>query len=122
MMRQPVLVSALAIGIACLAPSPAQAQQGGTPPAPAAQPGPVTAEVIVLYATNDGTGIDPKIGKMPQLGKPPFSSYNSYKLLGDRTKLSLAKGQAVTTTLPNSRVMQVTLKNILAPQKKGEPT
>ena len=59
---------------------------------------------------------------MPQLAKPPFSSYNSYKLLGDRTKLSLAKGQAATTTLPNNRVMQVTLKNIVGPQKKGEPT
>ena len=38
------------------------------------------AEVIVLHALNDGKGIDPKIGKMPQLRQPPFSSYSSSQL------------------------------------------
>lgn len=80
----------------------------------------MAAEVIILHATNDGTGIDPKIGKMPELGKPPFSSYNSYRLL-DRSKLSIAKGKSSTSKLPNERVLQVSLKDIVAGRKKDEP-
>ena len=80
----------------------------------------VSAEIIILHATNEGTGIDPKIGKMPELGKPPFSSYNSYKLL-DRVKLPLGKGKPTTTKLPNDRVLQVSLKDVVTPQKKDEP-
>jgi hypothetical protein len=80
----------------------------------------VAAEVVVLHATNDGSGIDPNIGKMPELGKPPFSSYNSYKLL-DRVKLSLAKGKSSTQKLPNDRVLMVSLKDIVPGKKKDEP-
>jgi hypothetical protein len=80
----------------------------------------MAAEVIILHATNDGTGIDPKIGKMPELGKPPFSSYNSYKLL-DRSKLSITKSKSGTSKLPNDRVLQVSLKDIVAGKKKDEP-
>jgi hypothetical protein len=115
----PALAAAAWIAAAAQAPGVALAD----PPAPsasaAAQAAGATAEVIVLHATNDGTGIDPKIGKMPELGRPPFSSYNSYKLL-DRASLALAKGEAKTTKLPNNRVLQVTLKDILGPKKKGE--
>jgi hypothetical protein len=46
------------------------------------------AEVLVLHATNDGNGIDPAIGDLPQLKQPPFSAYDSYKLL-ERGKLDL---------------------------------
>ena len=80
---------------------------------------PVSGELIVLHATNDSSGIDPNIGKMPELGKPPFSSYNSYKLL-DRSKLCLAKAKSATTKLPNDRDLMVTLKDILEPTKKGD--
>ncbi|MFO0586718.1 MAG: hypothetical protein U0441_04235 [Polyangiaceae bacterium] len=102
----------------------------GARPAPAPVPAPaqtatpaaaVNMEVIVLHATNDGTGIDPKIGKIPELSKPPFSSYNSYKLL-DRPKISVTKGSQSTVKLPNGRDMAVMLKDILAPAKKGDPT
>mgnify|MGYP000057658233 CR=1 FL=1 len=57
---------------------------------------------MILHATNDGSGIDPKIGKMPELEKPPLSSFNSYKLL-DRPKLSLAKGKSTTVKLVTGR-------------------
>lgn len=93
-------------------------------PAPAQTATPAAAvnmEVIVLHATNDGTGIDPKIGKIPELSKPPFSSYNSYKLL-DRPKISVTKGGQSTVKLPNGRDMAVMLKDILAPKTKGEVT
>lgn len=120
-MRGPLvgLVAALALGSV----APLAAADG---PAPAQAPAPsppsaceVSAEVIVLHATNDGAGIDPKIGKMPELGKPPFSSYNSYKLL-DQSKLCMAKGKSTTTKLPTDRDLMVTLKDIISPRKKGE--
>ena len=83
-------------------------------------PGEVAVEIVILHATNEGTGIDPKIGKMPALAQPPFSSYNSYKLL-DRVKLPLAKGKSSTTKLPTGRDLMVALKDIIDPKKKDEP-
>lgn len=97
------------------APSPAQAP-AQTPVATS-----VNMEVIFLHGTNDGSGIDPKIGKIPELSKPPFSSYNSYKLL-DRPKVSVQKGKETKIKLPNGREMAIALKDILAPKKKDEVT
>lgn len=79
----------------------------------------VNVEIVILHATNSGEGIDPKIGNMPELGKPPFSSYNSYKLL-DRVKVGLNKGKTETLKLPNTRELMVSLKDILPPKKKDE--
>ncbi|MRG92714.1 hypothetical protein [Polyangium spumosum] len=79
----------------------------------------VSMEIVVLHGTNDGTGIDPKIGKMPELAKPPFSSYNSYKLL-DRSKQTSSKASPSTLKLPNDRVLKVSLKDVVQPSKKGE--
>jgi hypothetical protein len=87
---------------------------------PAQEDAPVPAEVVILHATNDGSGIDPKLGKMPELSKPPFSSYNSYKLL-ERVNLSLGKTKSTTTKLPNDRVLMVSLKEVILPKKKDEP-
>ena len=50
----------------------------------------LATEVMVLHATNSGKGIDSAIGKMPELKKPPFSSYDSYALLS-KTRLPLSK-------------------------------
>lgn len=97
----------------------AQADTSSAPPRQAPS-GAMSAEVIVLHATNDGSGIDPKIGKMPALGQPPFSSYNSYKLL-DRVTLPLAKGKSSTTKLPTGRDLMVSLKDVIEPRKKDEP-
>ena len=83
-------------------------------------PAEVSVEIVILHATNDGSGIDPKIGKMPALAQPPFSSYNSYKLL-DRLKLPLAKGKSTTTKLPTGRDLMVSLKDIIEPKKKDDP-
>jgi hypothetical protein len=78
------------------------------------------AEIIVLHATNDKKGIDPKIGRMPELAKPPFSSYDSYRLL-DRAEIDLAKGQAASKKLPDDGQLAVTLGEIAQPEKKGDP-
>lgn len=98
-------------------PSVANAQDANAPAQAAAST--VSAEVIVLHATNDGSGIDPKIGKMAELGKPPFSSYNSYKLL-DRSKMSIDKASPTKIKLPNDGVLMVSLKDVILPKKKDE--
>jgi hypothetical protein len=88
-----------------LAQAPAQAQ---APKGPAALT--VNAEIMVMHATQSDGGpgwIDPAIGKVPQLTKPPFSAYNTYKLLDKRT-LPLAINTPGTYSLPNGRVLQVT--------------
>jgi hypothetical protein len=110
------LALALALGAAS---SAAIAQDQPPPPAPVEADAAVSTELVILHATNDGTGIDPKIGKMPELEKPPFSAYNSYKLL-ERAKLGLGKGKATTTKLPNDSVLMVSLKDVIPPKKKGE--
>lgn len=66
-------------------------------------------EVMVLHATNAGRGIDKRVGDMPELKKPPFSSYDSYQLLA-KTKLPLAKGEPQTYRLPNGRLLKTDLK------------
>jgi hypothetical protein len=96
-------VSALTFGSVALAQAPAVRGNG-----------PVTAEVMVLHATQSdgGVSIDPRIGNMPQLTKPPFSAYNQYKLL-DRKALPLEKGKPAAYVLPNGRTLQVSLVDVV---------
>ena len=116
---------AFCLALGAIAQHPAVAIAAGATPAVAPAQTPATtcvnAEVIVLHGTNDGTGIDPKIGKIPELSKPPFSSYNSYKLL-DRPKVTVQKGKETKVKLPNDREMAIALKDILAAKKKGDVT
>ena len=69
----------------------------------------VNAEVMVLVGTDlpGGGSIDPAIGHLPQLKKPPLSAYNTYRLVDKRT-LPLELGKSETYTLVNGRVLQVT--------------
>jgi hypothetical protein len=110
---------ALATGVALIAMGPpAPAQESGAAPPPAAAPATIPSEVMVLHATNDDTGIDPKLGKMAALSKPPFSSYNSYKLLTHTTQ-PLARGMASLFNLPTGRQLQLLYKDVLPPHKQG---
>ena len=70
------------------------------------------AEVLVLHATNTQKGIDPRIGSMPELKKPPFSSYDSYELL-DRARLPLERQSPKTLKLANGRVLETRLLDVL---------
>ena len=90
---------------------------GSAAPAPSARPGaeqPLLAEVLILHATNEQKGIDPRIGKLPELGKPPFSNYDSYQVL-DRARLPLKKDAPQNLKLPNGRTLQVRLLDELGP-------
>jgi hypothetical protein len=71
------------------------------------------AEVLVLHATNSKKGIDARIGPMPELKKPPFSSYDSYELI-DRARLPLEKDVRKTLKLPNGRVLETHLLEVLS--------
>ncbi len=94
--------------------APAPADSASTPPAPAS----VKAEVLVLYGSNDGSGIDKGIGDLPELAKPPFSAYNSYKLV-DRSQVDLAQGKGSDKGLPDGTTLTLTY-NGLADTKSND--
>jgi hypothetical protein len=79
----------------------------------------MVAEVIVLHGTNSGEGIDPKIGELKQLKEPPFSAYDSYKLL-ERTNMPLELAKEAALKLPNEGKFTLKLQEILKPKKKDE--
>jgi len=67
----------------------------------------VNAEVTLIHATADADGgLDPRIGKLPQLG-----NYKSYRLLS-RTNVALQRTAPTTTALPNGRNLQISLKDV----------
>lgn len=68
-------------------------------------------ELLVLHATNRKKGVDPRLKDLPELGKPPFSSYDSYAVL-ERARLPLEPKQVKTHTLPNGRVFGAELREI----------
>lgn len=76
------------------------------PPAPAPAPAAVDAEVTLIHASNNvDAGIDPRIGKLPNIG-----SYKSYQLLS-QSNMTIKKAPT-TTTLPNGRILQISLKDV----------
>jgi hypothetical protein len=99
-----LVVAALALGVA-LPTARADAPKAGAVTAVKL----INADVMIMLATqvDGGSFIDPLIGTMPQLSKPPFSAYNSYRLL-DRKTLPLEPGKAASYKLVNDRVLQVT--------------
>jgi hypothetical protein len=94
---------------------PVDVARGDAPPVtPPPPPGPpavlvVNAEVMVLHAISLDAppSIDPAIGNLPQLRKPPLSAYNTYRLL-DKRLLPLQMGHSATYTMANGRVLQLT--------------
>ena len=117
------------------APSRAQTAPSAKPgpsatPPKKAEPAPAQfwVEVMVLYASNSKKGIDPRIPNMPELKRPPFSAYDSYELLTEppplaatgKTRVPLSKEDPKTLKLPNGRVLQVKLLEILPKPKERE--
>lgn len=104
-----LLLVAQAPGVALAAPAPRALDSA--PKQPAAPT--YAAEVLVLYASNEKKGIDPRIGDMPELKEPPFSSYDSYTLL-DKARHPLVKGAPKQLKLPNGRILETRLLEVLA--------
>ena len=104
--------------IASLLAVPAHAAETAPDKRPAAKQAPAEkpeffVDIMVLHATNSKKGVDARIGSMPELAKPPFSSYDSYELL-DRQRLPLEQKAPRTLKLPNSRVLRTQLVEVLA--------
>jgi hypothetical protein len=83
-------------------------------------PASVNADVMSLHASTTGKKIDPKIGKLPQLKKPPFSQFPSWKLLA-KTRLLLAKGAGQSYAVANGSTVTITYKDVVPPAKAGDP-
>ncbi|MCU0693044.1 MAG: hypothetical protein MUF54_16745 [Polyangiaceae bacterium] len=79
----------------------------------ARKPVEIPGEVMVLHATNTDGGIDPDLQRLPQLRKPPFSAYNTYRLVSRHAVVLGTARPDSTTTLPNGRVLKTTLKAVL---------
>lgn len=87
--------------------------------ASASAPSALNADVLVMHATNGGGGIDPKVKHLSeQLTKPPFSAYNTYKLLVDK-RLPTPLGGGGELALPDGRTLRVTFKGLA--ESRGEP-
>ena len=107
-------VSALALALALVFTGSAGATARATEPrgvsdqAPPPPPAPVVvnAEITLIHASNNAdAGVDPRISKLPNIG-----SYRSYHLLS-QSNMTIKKAPT-TTTLPNGRVLQISLKDV----------
>ncbi|NUO52973.1 MAG: hypothetical protein HOV80_29355, partial [Polyangiaceae bacterium] len=82
-------------------------------------PGEIKADLLILHATNEGKGIDKDIGDIPELKKPPFSSYDTYKLI-EKANVKLPKGKEQEKKLPNDDKLMLTYKDYKE-AKKDQP-
>ncbi len=71
------------------------------------------AEIVVIHATKDdaGSGVDPRIGRMPNVGKKPFSDYTTFKLV-EKKLLTLEKGRAESYAMVTGRTLKVALHGV----------
>jgi hypothetical protein len=114
----------LALGVSCTFAFQAQAQAKPRPlhgraglaePAPKDTPSKqeTLVEVSVLHGTHDKADTDPRIKHLSELREGPFAKYESYKLLS-KTDLPLSRGGKRQLKLPNGRLLEARLENILA--------
>ncbi|HEX5098555.1 MAG TPA: hypothetical protein VFV94_03615 [Polyangiaceae bacterium] len=68
-------------------------------------------ELLVLHATHDKRGIDPRLRELPELTKPPFASFATYSLL-EKARLPLRRGEKATHRLPNGRTLGAELVGV----------
>lgn len=102
--------SLVALGVSLLAvPASARPLTLGEAPAPNAPAAATEAvELLVLHATNRKKGVDSRLRDLPELTRPPFTSYDSYGVL-ERVRLPLEPRKSVTHRLPNGRVLEAEL-------------
>lgn len=87
---------------------------------PAAQAGPAancTAREIL--ASNEGKGVDPKLGDLSQqLKRPPFSAWNTFQLLATH-KITTEKSAAASATLLPPGKLTLTLQDKVTTKGKA---
>lgn len=75
----------------------------------------VRVEVMVIHATKgpEPGSYDPRIGDVSRLKVPPFSAFNTYRLL-DKKDLELESGKSAPVKLPNGRDLLVAYSGLTA--------
>lgn len=117
------LLLALALGalyaLALAAPASAKPKAGLVQRPPSAKPLESAAdkletviEVSVLHGSHEQKEADPRVGNVPELSQGPFAKYRSYQLLS-RVQLTLSRGGKRQLKLPNGRLLQTRLEDIL---------
>lgn len=105
--------------LAALVAAPAKSAQGkdpaaSAPKAAAEAPLPETlVEVSVLHGTHEAGDGQPGRVALPELREGPLASYESYRLLSS-AKLSLSRGGKRKLRLPNGRLFEARLDEVLA--------
>jgi hypothetical protein len=66
------------------------------------------AQVVVVLGSTEGSGIDPALGALEALTKPPFDSFTKKTLLA-KNELELSQGKEAEVTLPNGRKLRIQL-------------
>jgi hypothetical protein len=107
-----VASSLLALGGQARA-QPGEPTAKAQPLADAAEKRETVVEVSVLHGTRERRDNDPRIGPMPELREGPFANYSSYALLS-RVSLTLPRGGKRQLKLPNGRVLETRLEEVLA--------
>lgn len=79
----------------------------------------LTAEILVLHATNTGGGIDPKVKHLKQLTEPPLSAFNTYKLLSEKRQPA-EQGKPSELALPDGRTLRLLYKGPAEPKTDAE--
>ncbi len=70
-----------------------------------------TCTVTEMVATNDGKGVDPKLSRFERkLKKPPFSSWDTFRLLAEKT-FDTEEDKPVTTGLAPGGKLTLLLKD-----------
>ena len=74
---------------------------------------------MVVHARNTATpGIDASLANLKQLRDPPFSSYNTYKLLS-QSRVGVAKDKATNVPLPDQGKLSLKRLDVPARYKLG---
>ncbi len=84
-----------------------------SPALAAAAPLETLVEVRVLHGSHEPRAGDPRVVLMPELREGPFASYASYAQLS-RAALPLTRGGKRRVRLPNGRVFEACLEDILS--------
>jgi hypothetical protein len=117
-MNRSVFALTFAAALACPVVGVAKPRPEGDAVA-AVSPARVSGEVIVLLASQAEGGarsVDPAIGSLPQLSKPPFNAYGQWKLL-DRQTVSLERNKATTVALAEGRTLELTYSELAADKR-----
>ena len=92
---------------------PSPGPSAATKAAPQAPAHSAVAEILVIHATKEDAAafVDPRIGRLPHLGKKPFSDYTSFKLV-DKKVITLEKGRPESYAMVTGRTLRVALQNV----------